>query len=104
MLSLGTWSNFAVLSIAAGLGGGALVGSTFGRGSTPESERNLKLAGLLMGMGLGLSGGIVVAVVNDSMALKATFLVLGAIVGCAMAVPGRLLGLWFRPSVSTSRS
>jgi hypothetical protein len=30
LLGLGTWSTFAVLSISAGLGGGALVGSTFG--------------------------------------------------------------------------
>jgi hypothetical protein len=100
-LGLGTWTTLAVLSISAGLGGGALVGSTFGEGASLQSERNLKVAALLMGAGLGFSGGLVVSVVNDSpsLMLKAAFLLIGALVGCATAIPGRALGLWFRPAV-----
>ena len=98
---LGTWATLAFLSISAGLGGGALVGSTFGEGSSLKSEGNLKLAALLMGSGLGFSGGLVVSVAYDppDLSLKGAFLLAGALVGCGTAMPGRALGLWFRPAV-----
>jgi len=100
-LGLGTWTTLAVLSLSAGLGGGALVGSTFGQGSSSGSERNLKLAALLMGAGLGLSGGIVVFVASEpsSLWLKLVVVLLGTVAGFATALPGRALGLWFRPAV-----
>ena len=101
LLGLGTWTLLAVLSLCAGLGGGALVGATFGRGSSSESERNLRRAALLMGAGLGVSSGITLSVANGASPalLKLVLVLFGTVAGSVTALPGRALGLWFRPAV-----
>jgi hypothetical protein len=100
-LGLGTWTSLVVLSIGAGIGGGALVGAALGEGPSREAQRYLRSAALLMGSGLGVASGLVAIMGSDasSMTVKALFVGGGALIGIATALPGRSLGLWFRPSV-----
>lgn len=101
MRGLGTWTNFAVVAVAAGLGGGALIGTALGPSSSDDHERRLRLAALLLGGGLGLSAGIALFMsrADASLGPRLLFLILGVAVGLSTAIPGRALGLWFRPAV-----
>lgn len=99
--NLGLWRTLVIVALAAGLGGGALVGAAFGRGRSSEAERNLGLAALALGAGLGFSSGLFFAAAESGAGplLKLAFLVVGALTGLSTAWAGRALGRGFRPAV-----
>lgn len=98
---LGTWTTLWIVGLAAGLGGGALVGATFGRALSSRTESNLRVAALALGAGLGFSAGLFFAKAEEhaTLWLKLLFLLAGTLAGLAAALAGRGLGLRFRPSV-----
>ncbi len=98
---LGTWTTLWTVGLAAGLGGGALVGATFGRALSSRTESNLRVAALALGAGLGFSAGLYFAKAEEhaTLWLKLLFLLAGTLAGLAAALAGRGLGLRFRPSV-----
>jgi hypothetical protein len=98
---LGLWTTLVIVALAAGLGGGALVGATFGRGRSPNAERNLGLAASALGAGLGFSVGVYFAAAEREAGglLKFEFFAVGVLVGLSTAWGGRSLGQRFRPAV-----
>jgi hypothetical protein len=90
-----------MVALAAGLGGGALVGASLGRADSVQAEKNLRFAALMLGLGLGFSAGLFFARAEQysGVWLKLAFLLAGSLVGLAAGLPGRSLGLRFRPSV-----
>jgi hypothetical protein len=98
LLGVGAWSLLAVLAIGAGLGSGALLGASMGRGHDAASERRQQFAAAFMGAALGVAGGFV-ASLDAAPSRVAMFAAIGGASGCLAAWPGRALGVWFRPSV-----
>jgi len=98
---LGTWTTLWALAVCAGLGGGALVGAAFGRAPTALADRTLRLAALALGTGFGFSAGLFAARAGDYAVIwpKLLLICAGSLAGLAAAIPGRGLGLRFRPSV-----
>jgi hypothetical protein len=98
---LDKWMLFWIVAPFAGLAGGSLVGAALGPGDSPQATRNLWVAACLLGTGVGLSAGIFMAIAlpTSTVASKVMWILLGGIVGLVMALPGRYLGLWFRPAV-----
>src|SRR4029453_374334 len=97
----GLWTTLWLVALSGGLGGGALIGATFGHADTPASEKVHNFAALALGAGLGFSAGVFFASAEEhaSFWLRTSFLVVGSIAGLATGVLGRRLGLAFRPSV-----
>lgn len=97
---VGVSVSVPVAVLSAGLGGGALIGATLGRGEDRSDDLRLSFAAALLGAGLGAAAGLYFATNDGSRAIGVTVLiVVGLVGGLTMAIPGRSIGLRFRPAV-----
>lgn len=97
---VGVSVSLPVAVLSAGLGAGALIGAALGRGQDRSDDLRLSAAAALLGAGLGAAAAAYFATNATTQSIGAAAVVgLGLIGGLAMAVPGRALGLRFRPAV-----
>lgn len=91
-----------VAVLCAGLGGGGLIGVTLGPGQGRSDDVRLSLAAALLGAGLGAAAGVYFATSPSPSAhspAAAPLVAAGMLGGLIAALPGRAVGLRFRPAV-----